>query len=143
MGSIIYYRVFHDSLLFFNSYHAFHVLYCFGPVVNKLTYLHVHNVCLCFTAPGTIELPFSTKQVDEGIGTFQVLVKRTGGSDGAAKVTLLTKPGTATSNEYFVFVIPPPVPGTTVITLDFSDGDETVLANIVIIEDQVSNYIFQ
>lgn len=63
---------------------------------------------------GTLQLDLATYSVDEAAGTATVMVTRTGGSAGAASVTLATSDGTATAGSDYTV---------TNMTVNFGDGD--------------------
>ena len=65
--------------------------------------------------PGTLQLDATTYSVAEGVTMASASVTRTGGSDGAVSVDVVTTDGTATSGDY--------TGGST--TLNWADGDST------------------
>jgi hypothetical protein len=82
------------------------------------------------TNPGVFALANSTLSTTEGIGTYNIVINRTGGSNGAATVDYALTPGSAVSPGDFTG------PGGTLTgTVNFADGQTTANIAVSIVPD--------
>jgi hypothetical protein len=76
--------------------------------------------------PGTIQWQLNSTSVNENIGTFNLTVNRSGGSDGDVVVSFLSEDGIAVGNEDYIAVNS---------SLTIFDGQNSAIQQVTIIDD--------
>lgn len=77
--------------------------------------------------PGVIQFSSSDIQVNEAEGTADLILNRTGGSDGAVSVTLNQTGGTAENSVDYTVATP--------VTVNFADGETQKLVSVALVND--------